>query len=130
MGGSAVDLDEIESESRRRDCGFSVEMMELQEVAEPVLWLEDVDVDADNLDLEDLVERHWVEMRGIGVLDSLEGFVAVGVWLEVSVGGSKTAVILPFSLILRSPDHTRRGALSAERRHTYQDGGQSTTRND
>ena len=94
------------------------------------MWLEDVNVDADNLDLEDLVELRWLEMRGIGEADSLEGFVAVGVWLEVTVGGSKTAVILPFSLILRSPDHTRRGARSAERRHTYQDGGQSTTRID
>ena len=96
--------------------------MELQEVAEPVLWLEDVDADADDLDL---VERRWVEMRGIGVLDTLEGFVAVGVWVEVSLGGSRTAIFLPFSLILRSPDHTKRGALSAERGRMYPDGGQS-----
>jgi len=49
VGGSAVDLDEMESESRRRDCGFNAEMMDLREVVEPVLWLEDVDADADDL---------------------------------------------------------------------------------
>ena len=84
VGGSTVDLDEVESESRQRECGFSAEMMECLEVVEPVLWLEDVDADADNLDLDDLVERRCVEMRGIGVLDSLEGFVAVGVWVVSS----------------------------------------------
>ena len=109
VGGSTVDLDEVESESRRRECGFSAEMMEWQEVVEPVLWLADVDVDADNLDPDDLVERRCVKMRGIGELDSLEGFLALGVWVEVSSGGSKIAVFLPFSLILRSPDHTGEG---------------------
>ena len=39
VGGSAVDLDEIESESRRRDCSFSTEMTDLWEVVEPVLRL-------------------------------------------------------------------------------------------
>ena len=60
-------------------------------------------------DLDDLVERCCVEMRGIGDVDSLEGFVVLGVWVEVSSGGSKTSVFLPFSLILRSPDHTGEG---------------------
>ena len=70
------------------------------------------------------------EMRGIGEGDSLGCGVVVGVWLEVSVEGSRTAVILPFLLILRSPEHTRRGELSSERRRTYRKGGQSTTRID
>ena len=48
VGGSAVDLDEIDSESRQRDCGFSAEMIDLREVVEPVLWLEDVDADTDD----------------------------------------------------------------------------------
>jgi len=130
VGGSAVGLDEIDSESRQRDCSFSAEMIDLREVVEPVLWLEDVDADTDDRDLEVLVERRWSEMRGIGEGDSLGCGVVVGVWLEFSVGGSRTAVNLPFLLTLRSPDHTRREELSSERRRTYQKGGQSITRVD
>ena len=126
VGGSALDLEEIEaSSSRRRECGLSVEMTDLREFVEPVLRLEDAD--ANDREPEVLVERLVVEMRGIGEGDSFDCGVAVGVWLEVSVEGSKAAVILPFSLILRPPDHTRRGELSSERRRTYRKGGQSIT---
>jgi len=116
-GGSALDLEEMESSSRWRECGLSAEMMDLREFVEPILRLEEAD--ADDREPEVLVERHAVEMRGIGEGDSFGCGVAEGVWLEVSVRGSRAAVILPFSLILRSPDHTRRGELSSERRRTY-----------
>ena len=130
VGGSAVDLDEIDSESRRRDCGFSAEMIDLREIVEPVLRLEDVDKDTDDWEPEVLVERRWSEMIGIDEGDSFGCGVVVGVRLEVSVGGSRTAVNLPFLLILKSPDHTRRGELSSERRRTYRKEGQSKTRID
>jgi len=127
-GGSALDLEDIEaSSSRRRDCGCRGEMIDLQEFVERVLRLEAPDADSDDREPEVLVERRASEMRGTCEGDLFVCGVASGVWLGFSVGGSKAAVNLPFSLILRLPDHTRRGELSSERRRTYREGGQSIT---
>ena len=125
---SALDLEDIEaSSSRWRECGCRAEMIDLREFVERVLWLEAPDADPDDREPEVLVERRASEIRGMCDGDSFVCGVASGVWLGFSVGGSTAAVNLLFSIILRSPDHTRRGELSSERRRTYREGGQSIT---
>ena len=127
-GGSVLDPEEMEaSASRWKERGCKAEMIDLREVVERCLRVEAPDADSEDQEPEVLVGCRASEMRGMNEGDSFACGVASGVWLGFSVGGSKAAVNVPFSSILRSPDHTRRGELSSERRRTYRGGGQSIT---
>ena len=83
--------------------------MDLREVVERCLRVEAPDTDPLDQEPEVLVRDRASEMRGRNEGDSFDGGVASGVWVAFSVGGSISAVKLPFSSILRSPDHRRRG---------------------